>query len=41
MTTKVSSFMTNYGREMRMGANLRRQRKIEKVIEFAERMRKI
>jgi len=30
----------NYGRELRMGVDLRRKGKIEKVIEFAERVQK-
>jgi len=33
--------MANYSREMRMGVDLRRKGKIEKVAEFAERMRKV
>ena len=41
MTTKVSLFMVNYGRELRMGVDIRRKGKIEKVIEFAERMKKV
>ena len=40
-TTKVSSFMANYRREMRIGVNLRRKEKIEKVTEFTERMKKV
>ena len=40
-TTKVSLFMANYGREMRMGVDLRRKEKMEKATEFAERMRKV
>jgi len=32
--------MVNYGRELRMGVDLRRKGKIEKVIEFAERVQK-
>jgi len=40
-TTKVSLFMANYGRELRMGVDLRRKGKIEKTMEFAERIRKI
>jgi len=31
----------NYGRELRIGANIRRKRKIEKIIEFIERMKKV
>ena len=33
--------MANYGREMRMGVDLKRKGKIEKAMEFAERMRKV
>ena len=40
-TTKVSLFMVNYGRELRIGVNLRRKEKIEKVIEFVKRIRKV
>jgi len=41
LTTKVSPFMANYGREMRMGVNLRKKEKMEKAMEFVERMRKV
>ena len=40
-TTKVFLFILNYGRELRMEVDLRRKRKIEKVIEFVERIRKV
>ena len=40
-TTKVSPFMANYGRELRMGVNLRKKEKKEKMTEFAKRMRKV
>ena len=33
--------MANYSREMRMDIDLRKKRKIEKTMEFAERMRKV
>jgi len=36
-TTKVSPFMANYGRELRMGADIRKKEKIEKVMEFVEK----
>jgi len=39
--TKVSLFMVNYGRELRMGVNIRKNRKIEKVAKFTERIKKI
>jgi len=28
--TKISSFIANYGRELRMGADIRRKEKVEK-----------
>jgi len=33
--------MANYGREIRMGVDLRRKGKMEKATEFAKRMRKV
>jgi len=39
--TKVSLFIVNYSRKLRMGVNLRRKRKMEKVMEFVERIRKV
>jgi len=36
MATKVSSFRANYGRE---GGNIRRKGKVEKAMEFVERMK--
>ena len=39
--TKVSPFMANYGRELRMGADIRRKEKMEKATEFAEKMRRV
>ena len=39
--TKVSPFMANYGREMRMGGNIRKKGKVEKAGEFIERMKRI
>ena len=40
LTTKISPFMANYERELRMGANIRKKRKIEKVTDFVERIQK-
>jgi len=31
----------NYGRKLRIGADIRRKEKVEKAIEFAERMKKV
>jgi len=39
--TKVSLFMANYGRELRMGDNIRKRGKVEKAMEFMERIRKV
>jgi len=39
LTTKLSPFIVNYGRELRMGINIRRKGKMEKATEFAERSR--
>ena len=41
LTTKVSPFMANYGRELRIRVNLRRKEKMEKTTEFVERIRKV
>jgi len=41
LTTKVSLFIVNYRRELRMWIDIRRKGKIEKVTEFAERIKKI
>ena len=40
-TTKVSPFMANYGREVRMGGDIKKKGKVEKAMEFVERMKKI
>ena len=39
--TKVSLFIVNYGRELIMGADIRKKEKVEKATEFAERMKKV
>ena len=39
--TKMSLFMVNYGRELRMGVDIRRKEKVKKTTEFAEIMKKI
>jgi len=40
-TTKVSPFMANYGKELRMGRDIRRKGKVESATEFVERMKKV
>ena len=39
--TKVSPFMANYGREMRIGEDIRKKGKVENVMEFVKRMKKV
>jgi len=41
MATKISSFMANYGKELRMGGDIRRKEKVESATEFVERMKKV
>jgi len=41
LITKMFPFMTNYGRKLKIGMDLRRKGKMEKSMEFAERMRKV
>ena len=40
-TTKVLPFMANYGRELRMGGDIRKRGKMESVTEFVKRMKKV
>ena len=39
--TKVSLFTVNYRRELRIGADIRRKRKVEKVVKFVKRIKKV
>jgi len=39
--TKVSPFMANYRREIRMGGDIRKKEKVENAMEFVERMKKV
>jgi len=39
--TKILPFMANYGKELRMGGDIRRKGKVESVTEFVERMKKM
>jgi len=38
---KVSSFMANYERKLKMGDDIRKRGKVEKAMEFVERMKKV
>ena len=39
--TKVSPFMTNYGKELRIGGDIRRKEKVESATAFVERIKKV
>ena len=39
--TKVLPFMANYGRELRMGGDIRKKEKVESTTEFVERIKKV
>ena len=41
LATKVSLFIVNYRRELRMGGDIRKRGKVEKAMEFAERIKKV
>jgi len=41
MATKVLPFMANYGKELRMGGDVRRKGKVESATMFVERMKKV
>jgi len=40
-TIKISPFMANYRRELRMGRDIRKKGKVEKATEFVERLKKV
>ena len=39
--TKISLFMENYERELRIGGDIRKNEKVEKTMKFMERMKKL
>ena len=39
--TKVSLFIANYRRDLRIGGDIRKKGKVEKTMEFVERMKKV
>jgi len=41
LATKMFLFITNYRRELRMKADIRRKEKVEKTMEFVKRMKMI
>jgi len=40
-TIKMSPFMANYRREVRMGGNIWNKEKVEKAMEFVERIKRV
>ena len=38
---KIFLFMANYGRELRIGVDIRKKGKVEKATEFVERIKKV
>jgi len=41
IATKVLPFIANYRRELKMGVDIRRRGKVEKVAKFAKRIKKV
>ena len=41
LITKVSPFIANYDKELKMVADIRRKGKVEKATKFSERMMKV
>ena len=41
LITKVSLFIVNYGRELRIEADIKRKEKMKKAMEFLQRMKKL
>jgi len=41
LTTKMSPFIVNYGKELKMKVDIRKKEKVEKAIKFVERIKKI
>ena len=39
--TKISLFMVNYRKELRIEGDIRKKRKIEKAMEFVEKLKKV
>ena len=40
-TTKVSLFMAKYSRKLRIGGDIRRKGKVEKAMEFVEKLKRV
>jgi len=40
-TTKISLFMANYSRELRMEGDIRRKEKVENAMEFVKKLKRV
>jgi len=40
-TTKISPFMANYSRELRMEGDIRRKEKVENAMEFVKKLKRV
>ena len=41
LITRISLFITNYKRELKMEVNIRRQKKVKKARKFTEKIKKV
>ena len=41
LATKVSLFIANYSKDLRIEVDIRRKGKVEKITKFSERMKKV
>ena len=41
LVTRISLFIANYKRELKMEVNIRRQKKVEKARKFTEKIKKV
>ena len=41
IATKVLPFIANYGKELRMGGDIRKKGKVESAMKFVEKMKKV
>jgi len=41
LATKISLFIVNYRKKLRMGADIRKKGKVEKATEFVKRIKKV
>ena len=41
LVTKISLFIANYSKELRMGVDIKKMKKMKKTIEFAKKTKKV